>query len=66
MTILRKRRERLTLSYAFWRSIKAVYSGWPWAFAWSMRVLTMKMWSVPLRPFVKAPWNGWDMFVSSM
>ena len=31
-----------------------------------MRVLAMKIWSVPLLPLEKAPWKGWDRFVSFM
>ena len=53
--IFRNRRGRLTLSYAFWRSINAAYSGCPMYLAWSIRVLAMNMWSVLLLPLVKAP-----------
>ena len=62
--IFRNRRGRLTLSYAFCRSMKAAYSGCPICLAWSMRVFATNMWLVPLMPLVKAPWNGREMFLS--
>ena len=34
--------------------------------AWSMRVFATNIWSVPLRPLVKAPWKGWDMLALAM
>ena len=64
--IFRNRRGRLMLSYAFCRSMKAAYSGCPICLAWLMRVFATNMWSVPLLPLVKAPWNGCEMFLSCM
>ena len=62
--IFRNRRGRLTLSFAFWRSIYAAYSGCPMCLAWSIRVFATNMWSVLLLPLVKAPWKGCEMFLS--